>query len=156
MARTGKLSFGLLMYRQGAELEVFLAHPGGPFFARKDDGAWTLPKGEPDAGEDPLACAKREFEEEIGLCPGDGPFVPLGEIKQSGGKRVQAWAFAGDFDVHALRCNSFEMEWPPRSGRMQSFPEIDRVAFFSIEVARKKINTAQVALLDRLIEHLQS
>jgi predicted NUDIX family NTP pyrophosphohydrolase len=143
------------MYRRHAgALQVFLAHPGGPYFARKDDGVWTIPKGELDAGEDPLACAKREFLEETGLAPQAPEFVPLGEITQRGGKVVHAWAFEGEWGERELRCNMFEMEWPPRSGRMQSFPEIDRAQFFTIEEARGKLNPAQVELIDRLIAQL--
>src|SRR5690349_16945320 len=135
MASSAKLSCGLLMYRRAAALEVLLAHPGGPYFARKDAGAWTLPKGEPEPAEEPLACARREFEEEIGVAAGDGPFLPLGEVTQRGGKRVQAWAFEGDFDGRPLRSNTFEIEWPPRSGRRQAFPELDRAQFFTLEDA---------------------
>src|SRR5438105_3499540 len=120
----GKRSSGLLMYRRVADgVEVLLAHPGGPYFTNKDAGVWTIPKGEIDPGEDPLACAKREFEEETGLAPEAASFIPLGEIKQRGGKIVQAWAFEGEWGDRELRCNRFEMQWPPSSGRMQSFPE---------------------------------
>lgn len=146
-------SAGLLMYRRaGAGLEVFLAHPGGPYFAKKDRGAWTLPKGEPEDGEDLLGCARREFEEETGMAPDASEYLPLGEITQAGGKAVSAWAFAGEWGGRELRSNRFELEWPPQSGRKWSFPEIDRVAFFPIERARERINPAQVELLDRL-EH---
>ena len=147
-----KASAGLLMYRRTAgELEVFLAHPGGPFFAGKDEGVWTLPKGEPAEGEALLACARREFEEETGLAPGAGAFLPLGQVRQRGGKVVHAWAFEGEWGQRALRCNEFELEWPPRSGRRQSFPEIDRAEFFPLAEARRKVNPAQAVLLDRLL-----
>jgi predicted NUDIX family NTP pyrophosphohydrolase len=152
MTDNAKRSAGLLMYRraeQGA-LEVFLAHPGGPFFAKKDAGAWTIPKGEPAAGEDLRACALREFEEETGLRPKALLFLDLGSVRQRAGKVVQAWAFEGDWQGRELRSNTFEVEWPPRSGRRQAFPEIDRVEFFSIEAARSKINPAQVEFLERL------
>src|SRR5687767_12795235 len=125
-----KLSAGLLMFRrrQGV-IEVFLVHPGGPFWAKKDLGAWTLPKGEYTESEDPLDAAKREFEEETGIQP-NGEFIPLGQIRQTGGKIASAWAFEGDCDPSKIRSNLFSMEWPPRSGRMQEFPEIDRGEWF--------------------------
>jgi predicted NUDIX family NTP pyrophosphohydrolase len=151
-----KVSAGLLMYRRGEHgLEVLLAHPGGPFFARKDDGAWTIPKGVPEEGEELRAAAAREFGEETGL-PVSEPLLALGDIKQKGGKTVHAWAFAGDALPPAFlpRSNTFEMEWPPRSGRRQSFPEIDRAELFGLDVARRKINPAQIPFLDRLLELL--
>jgi predicted NUDIX family NTP pyrophosphohydrolase len=146
-----KKSAGLLMYRRDAEgtLEVLLGHPGGPFWQAKDEGAWTLPKGEYEAAEEALAAAQREFIEETGFAV-TPPFIPLGEVVQKSGKRIAAWAFAGDCETSHLRCNTFEMEWPPRSGRRQSYPEIDRVAWLGPEAARRKINPAQGALLDRL------
>ena len=152
MGARGKRSAGLLMYRRGpgGQLEVFLAHPGGPFFAKKDAGAWTIPKGEIDADEDPLACARREFEEETGMQPSAAEYIELGTVRQRGGKVIEAWAFEGDFADRELRANSFELEWPPKSGRMQLFPEIDRVAFYSLDDARQKLNPAQVELIDRL------
>jgi predicted NUDIX family NTP pyrophosphohydrolase len=150
-----KKSAGLLMYRQepGGALQVLLAHPGGPFWRNKDDGAWTLPKGEYDESEPPLAAAQREFAEETGF-PVTPPFISLGEVVQKSGKRITAWAFAGECDPGALRCNTFEMEWPPRSGRRQSYPELDRVDWFGLAEARSKINPAQRALLDRLEQAL--
>ncbi|HEY7408391.1 MAG TPA: NUDIX domain-containing protein [Gemmatimonadaceae bacterium] len=145
-----KLSAGLLMYRfRAGQLEVLLGHPGGPFFTNKDLGAWTIPKGLVDEAEDQLAAARREFEEETGTRP-EGRFVPLGEVLQKGGKTVIAWAFEGDLDPAAIRSNTFQREWPPRSGRWQTFPEIDRAAFFSIDEARGKINPAQAEFLSRL------
>lgn len=146
-----KKSAGLLMYRRSAagELEVLLAHPGGPYWRGKDAGAWTLPKGEYDESEEALAAARREFLEETGFEPAP-PFAALGEIVQKSGKHIAAWAFAGDFDPARLRSNTFEIEWPPRSGRRQIFPEIDRVEWFSLAEARRKLNPAQCALLDRL------
>jgi predicted NUDIX family NTP pyrophosphohydrolase len=140
------------MYRRSAQgtIEVFLAHPGGPFFAKKDAGAWTIPKGELADGEDARACALREFEEETGMRPDAISFIALGSVKQRGGKVVDAWAFEGDWQGRALRGNTFELEWPPRSGRKQTFPEIDRVAFFTLEEARSKLNLAQLEFLDRL------
>jgi predicted NUDIX family NTP pyrophosphohydrolase len=129
---------------------VLLVHPGGPFWAKKDAGAWSIPKGEyVDGEEDPLACARREFEEELGT-PAPGDLVPLGEVRQKSGKRVTAWAAAGDLDPTGVASNTFTMEWPPRSGRMQEFPEIDRAAWFALDEAREKINPAQAAFLDRL------
>jgi len=146
-----KKSAGLLMYRRTAAgaLEVLLAHPGGPYWQAKDDGAWTLPKGEYKTTEEALAAARREFAEETGFEPVP-PFLPLGEIVQKSGKRITAWAFAGDCDPARLVSNEFEIEWPPRSGRRQSYPEIDRVAWFGLDEARRKLNAAQGALLDRL------
>ena len=150
-----KTSAGLLMFRmRSGNLEVLLVHPGGPYFKNKDDGAWTIPKGEASVGEDLLTRARIEFEEEIGL-PRIGAPIELGSIKQKGGKTVHAWAFAGDLaNDFQITSNTFEMEWPPRSGRMQQFPEVDRAGFFSVEAARQKINAAQSVLLDRLIDAL--
>jgi predicted NUDIX family NTP pyrophosphohydrolase len=145
-----KVSAGLLMYRrrEGA-LEVFLVHPGGPFWARKDAGAWSIPKGEIDPAEEPLAVARREFIEETGF-PAEGDAHPLAPITQAGGKVVHAWAVEGDADPAKLQSNTFSIEWPPRSGRQTSFPEVDRAGWFRLDVARQKINPAQVALLDEL------
>src|SRR5207249_11505180 len=139
------------MFRPKSDgLEVLLVHPGGPFFARKDEGAWTIPKGETVPGEDLLVRAQIEFEEELGIRP-SGNWIALGSIKQKGGKTVHAWAFEGDLPgSFQLRSNTFEIEWPPRSGNLKQFPEIDRAEFFGDEIARRKINPAQVALLDRL------
>lgn len=150
-----KTSAGLMMYRQpaGGAAEVLLAHPGGPFWRGRDEGAWTIPKGEYGPPEDALAAARREFEEETGFAV-TPPFLPLGEVVQKSGKRISAWAFAGDCDPARLRCNSFEIEWPPRSGRRQSYPEIDRVAWFGLEEARRRIIPAQRALIDRLEQAL--
>ncbi|AMO24800.1 NUDIX domain-containing protein [Ramlibacter solisilvae] len=144
-------SAGLLMYRRAPHgcLQVLLAHPGGPYWRGKDAGAWTIPKGEYVAPEEPLAAALREWGEETGF-DASPPFMPLGEVAQKSGKRVSAWAFAGDCDPGAMRCNTFEIEWPPRSGRMQSFPEIDRLAWFGLDEARQRIHAAQAAFLDRL------
>jgi predicted NUDIX family NTP pyrophosphohydrolase len=146
-----KKSAGLLMFRRvaGGAIEVLLAHPGGPFWQRKDAGAWTLPKGEYEEPEEPLAAALREWNEETGF-EARPPFLPLGEVTQKNGKRVLAWAFEGDCEPQQLKCNTFEIEWPPKSGRRQSFPEIDRVQWFGLAEAREKINPAQAAFLDRL------
>jgi len=136
-------------------LEVLLAHPGGPFFTRKDEGAWTIPKGEAASGEDLLTRAQIEFEEELGIKP-SGEWIELGSIKQKGGKTVHAWAFEGDLPASfQLRSNMFELEWPPRCGELKEFPEIDRAEFFTEEIARRKINPAQLVLLDRLRAALQ-
>ena len=145
-------SAGLLVFRErDGALEVLLAHMGGPFWARKDEGAWTIPKGELEPGEDPPAGARREYEEELGHAPPAGPLLELGEIRQRGGKRVVAFAVAGDFDPASLLApGTFELQWPPRSGRMQAFPEIDRVAWFDLAMAARKIVAAQAQLLDRL------
>ena len=145
-------SAGLLLFRErDGVLEVLLGHMGGPFWARKDEGAWSIPKGELEPGEDPLAGARREFAEELGHPAPDGVVVELGEIRQKAGKRVIAFAVAGEFDPTELRPGTFEMQWPPRSGRMQEFPEVDRVAWFDIATARAKVVRGQVALLDRLV-----
>ena len=135
--------------RREGSLEVFLVHPGGPFWAKKDSGAWSIPKGEYTEGEDPRAAALREFEEETGWAP-RGEFLPLGQIRQAGGKIVTAWAFEGDCDPASIRSNTFSIEWPPRSGKAQEFPEIDRAAWFPLEIAREKILKGQTAFLDRL------
>lgn len=139
--------------RNGGEPEVLLAHPGGPYWSRRDDASWTLPKGEIAEDEDPLAAARREFEEETGFTACD-PFEPLGECRMKSGKRIQAWAFEGDADPARLRSNLFELEWPPRSGRMQSFPEVDRVQWFSLAEARRKLIEGQLPLLDALQQWL--
>lgn len=143
-------SAGLLLYRRGPQgLEVLLGHSGGPFWARRDAGAWSIPKGEIAPGEDPLAAARREFREETGLEP-EGPFAPLGSIRQKAGKRVEAWAFPGDCDPAKLASGTLELEWPPRSGRRIAVPEIDRFAFFPLAEARRRINPAQAGLLEAL------
>lgn len=145
-----KTSAGLLMYRsRDGALEVLLAHPGGPYFAKRDAGAWTIPKGEIEADEDALAAAIREFAEETGFQP-DGPYLPLSPIVQKSGKRVQAWAVQADWDPATLESNEVTLEWPPRSGQYREFPEIDRASFFRLEVAAGKINPAQRPLLDEL------
>jgi predicted NUDIX family NTP pyrophosphohydrolase len=145
-----RVSAGLLMYRiAGGNLQVLLAHPGGPFFRNKDDGAWSIPKGEVEPGEDLLEGAKREFAEETGFAP-TGPFIALKLVKQKGGKTIHAWAFEGDCNPSTIVSNTFTLEWPPRSGRRMEFPEIDRAAFFDLAAARKKINPGQAALIDEL------
>ena len=133
---------------------MLLVHPGGPFWAERDAGAWSIPKGEHDGGEDARACALREFEEELGVAPPDGPLLELGTIRQRGGKVVAAWALDGQLDPDAVRSNTFSMPWPPRSGTMREFPEIDRAAWFGVDEARQRINPAQAELLDRLLERL--
>jgi predicted NUDIX family NTP pyrophosphohydrolase len=160
MAR--RLSSGILLYRwHEGRLEVLLAHPGGPLFAHQDAGAWTIPKGEPDedgplTAEDLLAVARREFAEETGQPAPAGDAMTLGSVVQRGGKAVHAWALAGDLDPAAARSNTFEMEWPPRSGRRATFPEVDRVAWFSLDEARRRIRAAQAPLLDRLEDLLHA
>ena len=147
----GKLSAGLLMYRRAGHLEVLLAHPGGPFWTNKDAGAWTIPKGVVEEGEDDhLATAKREFEEELGAKPNADHYLELGEVRQKAGKTVIAWAFEGDLDPAAIQSNTFKVAWPPRSGRWQDYPEVDRAEFFSIDAAKAKINSAQAEFLSRL------
>jgi predicted NUDIX family NTP pyrophosphohydrolase len=148
-----KRSAGLLMYRRRNGLELFLVHPGGPFWANKDHGAWSIPKGEYSPEEDPQTVAKREFQEETGLKP-EGIFVPLGEHKQAGGKIVSIWAFEGDCDTANLSSNTFSMEWPPRSGRMGVFPEVDRWEWFPIDAARDRILAGQQIFIARLQEKL--
>ena len=149
-AGAGKQSAGLLLYRRPARrLQVLLVHPGGPFWQKKDLGAWSIPKGEFAAGEDALAAATREFHEETGLEVA-GPLTPLTPVKQPGGKTVHAWAVEGDFDPRALRSNTFSLEWPPRSGRQQEFPEVDRAAWFDFDEAKRRINRGQAALLAEL------
>ena len=150
------ISAGLLAYRmRDGDLEVLLAHPGGPYWARRDDGAWSIPKGELEDGEDPYAGARREFAEELGVpAPDDPAPIALGEARQKSGKRVVAWAVAGDVDPDATASNTFEMEWPPRSGRRATFPEVDRVAWFDVETARRKLVPGQVPLLDALVDAL--
>jgi predicted NUDIX family NTP pyrophosphohydrolase len=147
-----KRSAGLLMYkRAGGALRLLLVHPGGPFWAKKDSGAWSIPKGEYVDGEDPLAVARREFAEELG-CAASGALWPLGEITQAGRKVVTAWAIEGDVDVTAITSNIFEMEWPPKSGRRQTFPEVDRAGWFTVEEAREKMLAGQQPLIDRLVD----
>lgn len=150
-----KISAGLLMYRvcNGA-IEVLLVHPGGPFWRNKDKGAWSIPKGEIEADEDALSAAQREFQEETGIQP-RGPFIPLESVTLKSRKVVQAWAFEGDCDPAAIKSNTFTLEWPPKSGKMQEVPEIDKAAFWRLNEARLKINPAQVAFLDRLEKALQ-
>lgn len=149
-----KESAGLLLFRRSAgEVEVLLVHPGGPFFAKKDLGAWSIPKGELDAGEEPLAAARRELTEETGLAV-DGPFLPLGAVRQSSAKTVHAWAVEADCDPATIKANTFELEWPPRSGRRQQFPEVDRAAWFSLPAAREKLHPGQIPFLDHLVTAL--
>jgi predicted NUDIX family NTP pyrophosphohydrolase len=141
-------SAGILLYRDG---EVLLVHPGGPFWATKDAGAWSIPKGEYEPGDDPRACALREFEEELGQAlPAGTELVELGDVRQKNGKVVTAYAAAGDLDADAIQSNTFTIEWPPRSGRMAEFPEVDRAAWFPLEEAAEKLNPAQADLLVRL------
>jgi len=150
-----RVSAGLLMFRRrGPALQLLLVHPGGPFWQKKDLGAWTIPKGEPAEGEDELAAARREFEEETGLRP-EGTLHPLGHVKQKGGKLVHGWAFEGDCDPAAIRSNTYRVEWPPRSGQWRSYPEVDRADWFSPEEARRRINPAQAALIDALEQLLR-
>ena len=146
-----KRSAGILLYRRGATLvEVLLVHPGGPFWSKKDDGAWFLPKGELEADEDPLLAALREFREELGSAPPAGEPLSLGSVKNKSGKSIYAWALEGDFEPSTLHSNTFSIEWPPRSGKQREFPEVDRAAFFSFEAAAIKIHSAELPLLGRL------
>ncbi|MEZ5210052.1 NUDIX domain-containing protein [Gordonia sp. PP30] len=148
-------SAGILLYRgRGDDLRVLLVHPGGPFFAKKDDGAWSIPKGLVEEGEDLLAAARREFAEETGHAVPDGIATDLGQVRLRGGKYVTAFALEGDFDPDTLRSNTFELAWPPRSGRTQVFPEVDRAGWFGVDEAAVKLNPAQVPLIERLREAL--
>ena len=148
-------SAGLLLYRQTkGEPEVLLVHPGGPYWAKKDDGAWSIPKGLGEENEDPLAAARREFEEEIGCRP-EGDFIPLGNFRQPNGKTVAVWAVEGDFELKYFKSNTFVLEWPPKSGRMQAFPEADRAAWFTLEEASRKMLKGQRPMLDVLRDRLK-
>ncbi len=151
-----KISAGLLMFRvRNRQLEVFIAHPGGPFFRYRDYDAWSIPKGEVNADEGLLEAAVREFKEEVGLEP-RGPYVELGSVRQKSGKQVYAWAFLGDCDeTQPIKSNNFELEWPPGTGRKRSFPEVDRAGFFSLDPARRRLKVAQHAFLDRLASGLR-
>lgn len=150
------ISAGLMMYRlRGDVAEVLLVHPGGPFFKNKDDGAWSIPKGIVEAGEDLLDTARREFQEEVGH-KADGPFIELTPIRQKGGKIVHVWAFEGDCDPAAIVSNTFKLQWPPRSGKWQEFPEVDRAEFFDAETGKRKINVSQAALILELESILKS
>jgi predicted NUDIX family NTP pyrophosphohydrolase len=150
-------SAGILLFRRdGGEVRFLLVHPGGPFWTRRDAGAWSIPKGGIEGEEEPRACAIRELEEELGAAPELDPeeLIELGQVKQKAGKVVEAWAAEGEFDPAALASNTFAMEWPPRSGNRQEFPEVDRAEWFDLEAAREKILPAQAEFLDRLVEHL--
>jgi predicted NUDIX family NTP pyrophosphohydrolase len=148
-----KLSAGIVLYRRRATgLEVFLVHPGGPFWKNKDRGAWSIPKGQYEAGEDALASAKREFEEETGARLPEGKLLPLGEVRQPGGKIVTAWALEGDCAAEEIRSNLFELEWPPRSGKVERFPEVDRAGWFELAEARDKLLPGQHEFLNRLAQ----
>jgi predicted NUDIX family NTP pyrophosphohydrolase len=150
-ASKAKSSAGVMAYRRGRHgLEVLLVHPGGPFWRNKDDGAWSIPKGEIEAEEDPEPAARREFAEELGSAASIGELRPLGEIRQRGGKRVVAFYGEGEFDPARLVSNSFEIEWPPRSGRLQEFPEVDRAEWFDLDTAKTKILSGQVELIEKL------
>ena len=150
----GKQSAGILLYRKNDNhLQVFLVHPGGPFFKNKDLGVWSIPKGEFLDGEDPLAAAKREFKEETGVDI-DGNFIPLNPVILKSGKKVYAWAVEGNIDHETIFSNLFEMEWPPKSGKMQAFPEIDRAGWFEVDEAREKINAGQLGLIEGLVDSL--
>jgi predicted NUDIX family NTP pyrophosphohydrolase len=153
--KSGITSAGILLFRRrGAGVEVLLGHPGGPFWQTKDHGHWTVPKGEVEVGEAIVDVARREFEEETGHAVGDGPLIPLGEIRQKSGKIVVAWAVEGDLDPALARSNTFTIEWPPKSGRRTEFPELDRVAWFDLAEARSRLKDAQVPFLDRLAAEL--
>jgi predicted NUDIX family NTP pyrophosphohydrolase len=156
-SRSQLRSAGLLLHRgYGDEIEVLLVHPGGPLWSRRDAGAWSIPKGEYLPGEEPLVAARREFQEELGTAGPDGEAAELGEVRLRSGKRVVAWALAGDLDASAAHSNTFSLEWPPRSGRFQEFPEVDRAQWFTLSEAARKLNPAQVPLLDRLREVVMS
>ncbi|MYR08880.1 NUDIX domain-containing protein [Gordonia sp. SID5947] len=157
MAATSRRSAGLLLYRgAGTSLEVLIAHPGGPLWAKKDDGAWSLPKGLYAPDERPLDAARREFAEEIGTPAPDGPVLELGDVTLASGKVVTGFAVEGDLDTSAVVSNTFEMQWPPRSGRMQSFPEVDRAEWVVPDIARMKLNPAQAEFIERLCDRLEA
>jgi predicted NUDIX family NTP pyrophosphohydrolase len=153
MPRRSEISAGILAFRRKPQLELLLAHPGGPFWRNKDDGAWSIPKGNVESG-DLLSCAKREFNEETGLVAA-GPFIALAPLRQKSGKKVHAFAFEADFDLASFSSNTFEMEWPPRSGQHQSFPEVDRIAYFRLATARRKILAGQRPFIDELVRRLK-
>ncbi len=151
-----KRSAGILLFRRrGGDCDVLLVHPGGPFWRKKDDGAWFIPKGELAEGEEPIAAARREFREELGSEPPDGELLALGVVKNKGGKSIFAWALEGDIDLGTFESNTFTLEWPPRSGKMRDFPEVDRAVFFSAPEAARKIHAAELPLLERLLDALQ-
>ena len=153
---TKKNSAGILLHRlRGSGIEVFLVHPGGPFWAKKDARAWSIPKGEFEAGEDPLEAAKREFKEETGFAV-EGNFIELTPVKQPGGKVVYAWAVMGDCEADSIKSNTFSLEWPPRSGKRKEFPEVDRAGWFTPEVAREKILKGQLVLLEELKRKIEN
>jgi predicted NUDIX family NTP pyrophosphohydrolase len=156
MPMTGKISAGILLYRiRNDVVEVFLVHPGGPYWSRKDDGAWSMPKGETEEGADLLDTAYTEFREETGS-PLQGRPTPLAPLKQPGGKVVHAWAVQGDIDAASIRSNTFAIEWPPRSGKRREFPEVDRGGWFDVPTARRKLLAGQVGFLDQLLDHLKT
>ena len=148
-------SAGILLFRRPAgRLEVLLVHPGGPFWARRDEGAWSIPKGEHDDGEEPIDAARREFAEETGTVLPEGELIDLGEVRQRSGKRVSAWAAEGDLDPGSVHSNTFELEWPPRSGQLRAFPEVDKAGWFAPDDARRRLVPAQAAFVDRLLERV--
>ncbi len=149
-------SAGILLYRHAPQIEVLVVHPGGPYWSRRDEGSWSIPKGEVDAGEDPLAAARRELAEELGAAIDLTGVVDLGEVRQKAGKVVRAWGARGDFDPAALASNTFEMEWPPRSGRRREFPEVDRAAWVAPDAARRLLLSAQAAFVNRLVEVVEA
>jgi predicted NUDIX family NTP pyrophosphohydrolase len=154
MSKRSSVSAGLLLFRRvDGRLEIFLAHPGGPFWVRRDEGAWTIPKGGVEPGEDPLDAARREFIEETGITP-SGEFIPLGSVRQRAGKIVHGWAWEGDADATTIISNMTQTEWPRGSGRRITYPEVDRCGWFSPEEARQRMNPAQAAFIDRLQQHL--
>jgi predicted NUDIX family NTP pyrophosphohydrolase len=156
MAPRAKQSAGILVYRLSAGgLDVLLVHPGGPFWAKKDDGAWFIPKGEIEVGEEPLAAALREFREEVGIEPPSGTPLELGTVKNKGGKLIYGWALPGDLDLSSFHSNTFMLEWPPRSGKEREFPEVDRAQYFTVEQALVKMHPAELPLVERLLRLLQ-
>ncbi len=157
MATRAKVSAGLLVYRVTSQsVELLLVHPGGPFWSKKDEGAWFLPKGELEPGEEPLAAARREFREELGLAPPDTEPLELGSVKNKSGKLIHAWGLAGDLDLRDFRSNTFELEWPPRSGKTCQFPEVDRAEFFTLERALQKMHPAEQPFIARLLDGLRA
>jgi predicted NUDIX family NTP pyrophosphohydrolase len=151
-----KTSAGIILYRKKEKIEFLLVHPGGPFFAKKDEGVWSIPKGENDNGDELLSVAKREFKEETGFDAPAGEYIPLGTVTQKNGKEVHAWGVEGEIDAEDITSNTIMIDWPPRSGKQMEIPEVDKAGFFDLEAAKNKVNPAQIPLLERLLTFLEN
>jgi predicted NUDIX family NTP pyrophosphohydrolase len=151
-----KTSAGIILYRKKEKIEFLLVHPGGPFFAKKDEGVWSIPKGENDNGDELLSVAKREFKEETGFDAPEGEYIPLGTVTQKNGKEVHAWGVEGEIDAENITSNTIMIDWPPRSGKQMEIPEVDKAGFFDLEAAKNKVNPAQIPLLERLLTFLEN